>query len=167
MSQNKELRINQQEDSKRSMYLAKELLLNEDTIDIVSGTSGAPIATRTAETLVRLGYVKYSAIKTETNIVNDNRRTRLVLSLTKTANFKKLYDENAQKREELIKERETNNKDNNNNNYNKDDNRDKKRETNNNSNNNNNNNSNSTGFNKGSNSNVNVRGGLDNKQNKQ
>jgi hypothetical protein len=105
---NKELRINAQEGAKRSMYLAKELLLNNETIDIVSGTYGAPIAAKTAETLVRLGYVKYSSVRTETNIVNGNRRTRLVLSLQKTANFKKLYDENAKKRDELIKEREAN-----------------------------------------------------------
>lgn len=106
---NKELRINAQEGAKRSMYFAKELLNSSETIDIVSGTYGAPVATRTAETLIRLGYVKYTSIRTETNVVNGARKTRLVLTVTKTANFQKLYEENAAKRETLLKEKETNN----------------------------------------------------------
>jgi uncharacterized protein YfaP (DUF2135 family) len=95
MSQDtKELRVGANENAKRIMYLAKEFLLNNETIDVVSGTAGAIYATRAAEGLVRLQYVTYANIRTETNIVNERRRTRLVITLKKTSQFAKLYEEN-------------------------------------------------------------------------
>ena len=101
----KELRVTAGENAKRIMYLAKEFLVNNDSLDVVAGTSGAIIATRACETLLRLGYVNYSNIKTETNIVNNRRRTRLVITITKTSNFKKLYDENEVNRKKLQEQR--------------------------------------------------------------
>jgi hypothetical protein len=97
----KELRVGAGENAKRIMYLAKEFLQNQDHIDVVSGTQGAVIAARAAENLVRLNYVSYENIKTETTISNDRRRTKLVIRLKKTSEFKKLYDENEANRKKL------------------------------------------------------------------
>ncbi len=106
MSQDtKELRVGATENAKRIMYLAKEFLLNNETIDVVSGTAGAIHATRAAEGLVRLKYVTYSNIKTETNIINDRRRTRLVITLKKTNQFTKLYEENEANKKRLQEEK--------------------------------------------------------------
>jgi hypothetical protein len=90
----KELRVNPNENSKRVMYLIKEFLLNNDTIDVTSGTAGSPVSVRAAESLVRLGYVEYDGIKTDTTLSNNRRRTKLIIKLKKTHNFKALYDEN-------------------------------------------------------------------------
>jgi hypothetical protein len=107
MSQDiKELRVGASENAKRIMYLAKEFLLNNETIDVVSGTAGAIHATRAAEGLVRLQYVTYANIRTETNIVNERRRTRLVITLKKTNQFDKLYQENEANKKRLQEEKE-------------------------------------------------------------
>ena len=97
----KELFVRNEENSKRVMYLAKEFLLNADHIDVVSGTSSANTAARACENLVRLNYVTYDDIKTETTIANDRRRTRLVIRLRKTPNFNSLYEENVANRKKL------------------------------------------------------------------
>ncbi len=103
----KELRVNPGENSKRIMYLAKEFLLNQDHIDVVSGTAGAPIAARAVETLVRLNYVTYEDLKTETTVYNNHRRMKLVIRIKKTSEFKKLYEENEINRKKLQEGQET------------------------------------------------------------
>lgn len=90
----KELRINSNENSKRIMYLVKEFLINNDYVDLVSGTGGAPVSVRASESLARLGYVTYDGVKTDTTLANNRRRTKLVVRLRKTKDFKLLYDEN-------------------------------------------------------------------------
>jgi hypothetical protein len=107
MSQDtKELRVGANENGKRIMYLAKEFLLNNDTIDVVSGTAGSITLTRATEGLVRLKYCTYADIRTETNIVNGRRRTRLVVKLSKTPEFTKLYEENEANRKKYQEEKE-------------------------------------------------------------
>ncbi len=100
----KELFVRREENAKRVMYLAKEFLLNNDHIDVVSGTSSANTAANACENLVRLNYVTYDDIRTETSINNDRRRTRLVIRLRKTPNFKTLYEENVANRKKLQEE---------------------------------------------------------------
>jgi hypothetical protein len=90
----KELRVNPNENAKRVMYLIKEFLLNNETVDLTSGTAGSPVSVRAAESLVRLGYVEYDGIKTDTTLSNGRRRTKMIIKLKKTHNFKALYDEN-------------------------------------------------------------------------
>lgn len=90
----KEIKITAEESSKRAMYLIKEFLLNNDYVDIVSGTMGSPSSVRASESLVRLGYVTYEKVKTDTTLLNGKRRTKLIIRLRKTENFKALYDEN-------------------------------------------------------------------------
>jgi len=91
----KELRVNPTENSKRVMYLIKEFLLKNDYVNLISGTGGAPVSVRAAESLVRLGYVNYEIIKTDT-VLNqkERRKTKLLIKLRKTPDFKSLYDEN-------------------------------------------------------------------------
>jgi len=102
----KELRVNANENSKRIMYLIKEFLTNSDVLDVVSGTNGAPVSARAVESLVRLKYVTYEDIRTETSISEGRRRTRFVIRLKKTSDFQKLFDENEANRKKAIEERE-------------------------------------------------------------
>ena len=89
-----EIRIESNENSKRVMYLIKEFLLNNEYIDLVSGTAGSPVSIRTCESLVRLGYATYENVKTDTTLLNNKRRTKLIVRIKRTENFRKLYDEN-------------------------------------------------------------------------
>ena len=102
---NKELRVAAGENHKRIMYIVKEMLLNRETVDLVAGTQGANVAIRAAEALARLHYITYADIRTETLIIDERRRTRVVLSLKKTSEFKKLYDENEENRKKLQEEK--------------------------------------------------------------
>ena len=90
----KEIRINKSETSKRAMYLIKEFLLNNDYVDIKTGSLESPIAVRASESLVRLGYCIFEKVKTDTILLNNRRITKLIIRLRKTENFKALYDEN-------------------------------------------------------------------------
>jgi hypothetical protein len=103
----KEIRVNITDNTKRVMYLIKEFLLNNDYVNLISGTGGAPISVRAAESLVRLGYVHYELIKTDT-VLNqkERRKTKLLIKLRKNADFKALYDENEEirkKTQEILK----------------------------------------------------------------
>ena len=101
----KEIRIIPTQDAKQVMYLTKEFLLNNNVVDLTSGTQGAPVATRAADTLVRLNYVTYESVRTETSVMNDRRRTRLVIRLKKSKDFQKLYAENEERRKKNEEER--------------------------------------------------------------
>jgi hypothetical protein len=103
----KELRVGGNDNAKRVMYLAKEFLLNRDTIDLVSGTQGAPTVMKAAEALVRLKYVTYSDIRTETKVDEEKRRTKLTVSIAKTNQFAKLYEENEANKKKFQEERQT------------------------------------------------------------
>ena len=93
----KELRVNATDNCKRVMYLIKEFLLKNDYVNLISGTGGAPISVRAAESLVRLGYVTYDVIKTDT-VLNqkERRKTKLLVKLNKTKEYNDLYEENEQ-----------------------------------------------------------------------
>ena len=107
MSQDlKELRVGQNENAKRVMYLAKDLLLTNNTIEVYSGNMGAAVVARACETLVRLNYVTLADLRTETNIVEGVRRIKFVMRLTKTDQFQKLFDENEVNRKKKQEERE-------------------------------------------------------------
>ena len=93
--QSSELKVLPIDNSKKVMYNAKNLLGKFDEIELVSGTGGAPVAVRAAESLVRLGYVVYDSIKTDTILSNTNRRrTKLSIKLKKTKDYQKLFEEN-------------------------------------------------------------------------
>jgi hypothetical protein len=111
MSQDiKELRVGPSETPKRVMYLTKEFLLNNDMIDVVAGTASASSVARSCESLVRLNYISYVDLRTETQIVNERRRTRLVVRVKKTNQFDSLYQENEANRKKKEAERDEQNK---------------------------------------------------------
>ncbi len=90
-----EIKVLPIDNSKKIMYNAKNLLAKFDEIEFTSGTGGAPVAVRAAEDLVRLGYVIYESIKTDTILSNTGRRrTKLSIRMKKTADYQKLFEEN-------------------------------------------------------------------------
>ena len=87
------------------VYEAKKLMLEQDTIEVYSGTYGAQTVAQACEQLVRLNYVTVTDTRSETNIVEGNRRIKFVMGLKKTADFQKLYDENEANRKAKQEER--------------------------------------------------------------
>ena len=100
----KELIVDEYDHPKKVMYLAKELLISSEKLKLVASTNSSPNATKAAETLVRLGYVTFDNIQTATEIQN-GRRIKLYITLKKTANFQKVYDENIKFKKEKEAER--------------------------------------------------------------
>ena len=105
-SEPKELKVENFYHFKKVMYLAKELLLSNELLNLVSTTNSSSESTKAAEALVRLGYVTFENIQTLTEVKNDHRIIRLIITLKKTANFKKLYDENQEFKKQKESERE-------------------------------------------------------------
>ena len=80
--------------------------MKEDFVDLVSGTGGAPVSVRAAESLARLGYITYEKVYTDTTLANNRRRTKLIIRIRRTPEFKALYDENEEIRrrtQEILK----------------------------------------------------------------
>ena len=87
------------------VYEAKKLLLEQESIEVYSGTYGAQTVAQAVEQLVRLNYVTVTDVRSETNILEGNRRIKFVMRIKKTANFQKLYDENEANRKAKQEER--------------------------------------------------------------
>ena len=105
-SEIKELKVEHFDPFKKVIYLARELLISNELLNIISSTSSASTATRAAHTLVRLGYVTFENIQTLTEVKNDHRVIKLIITLKKAPNFQKLYDENQEFKKQKEKERE-------------------------------------------------------------
>ena len=112
MEEKGEITVEEHEHPRRIMKLAKTFLLNRDSLNIIAGTNSSPIATKAAETLTRYGYVTIENIKTLTEVRNDKRFIKLIITIKKTPDFKKIYDENeadtkrkAEEKEKLAKEK--------------------------------------------------------------
>ena len=105
-SEIKELPVAEYEHGKKVMYFAKDILRSSEKLNIVGNSRSAPVASRAAETLVRLGYVTFENIQTLTEIKNGRRSLKLIITLKKTPDFKKLYDENEKFKKEKELERE-------------------------------------------------------------
>ena len=105
----KEYKVEEYDNTKKVMYFVKEILKSNDRINMIAGTNSSPVATRAAETLVRFGYVTFDNIRTLTEIKNNRRTIRLIITLKKTGNFDKLYKENEEQRKKKQAEREENN----------------------------------------------------------
>ena len=108
-----ELKVEEYYHARKVMHLAKELLLKNEKLNLVSGTNTSPIASRASESLVRFGYVTIENIQTLTEVKNDRRNIKLIITLKKTSDFQKIYDENKeeikkkeQEREQQAKEKE-------------------------------------------------------------
>ena len=105
-SEIKEYKVEEYDNTKRVMYLVKEILKSSDRINIIAGTKSSAVGTRAAETLVRFGYVTFENIQSLTEVKNDRRSIRLIITLKKTGDFDKLYKENEEERKKKQAERE-------------------------------------------------------------
>ncbi len=102
----KEYIVEEYDNAKKVMYHVKEILKANDNINLTAYTNSSPIATRAAESLVRFGYVTFENIQTITDVKNNRRSIRLIITLKKTANFDKVYKENEEERNKKQAERE-------------------------------------------------------------
>ena len=109
-SELKEYKVEVYDNTKKVMYHIKEILRSNEKIKVTANTNSSPIATRAVESLVRFGYVTYEDIQTLTDVNNNRRSIRLIITLKKTANFDKLYEENEQERKRKQEEKEKENK---------------------------------------------------------
>ena len=100
-----ELEVKEYDHVKRVMHLAKDLLLSQERLNLIAGTNSSPTATKAAENLVRFGYVTYENIQTLTEVKNDRRFIKLIITIKKTSDFKKIYDANKEevKKKQMIK----------------------------------------------------------------
>ena len=105
-SEIKEYKVEEYDNTKKVMYLVKEILKSTDRINIISNTKSSAVGTRAAETLARFGYVTFENIQTLTEVKNDRRSIRLIITLKKTGDFDKLYKENEEERKKKQAERE-------------------------------------------------------------
>lgn len=108
-AQRNQLGVGGMQTSKQIVYEAKQLLLNQESIEVYSGTHGAQTVAQACEQLVRLKYVTVTDVRSETNVVEGSRRIKFVMKLQKTADFQKLYDENEANRKAKQEERERQN----------------------------------------------------------
>ena len=75
------------------MYVVKQVLKLKEQIDIRARTSAAAQVVRVAEALKRLGYITYVKYQT-TTVINEGRLQRfIIVTVKKTANFDKLFNE--------------------------------------------------------------------------
>ena len=104
-----ELSVEEHDHVRRVMKLAKTFLLTKERLNIISGTNSSPVATRASENLVRFGYVTIENIQTKTEVRMDRRFIKLIITVKKTPDFKKIYDENEirAKRRRRKKQRKT------------------------------------------------------------
>lgn len=75
------------------MYAVKQVLKAKEKVDIRARPSAAAQVVRVAEALKRLGYVTYLKYQT-TTVINEGRLQRfIIVTVKRTADFNKLFDE--------------------------------------------------------------------------
>ena len=90
------------------MYVVKQVLKTRETVDIRARPSGAAQVVRVAEALKRLGYITYVKYQT-TTVVNEGRLQRyIVVTVKKTKDFDKLFDEREKERNKMLDEKKKN-----------------------------------------------------------
>ena len=86
------------------MYVVKQVLLHKKKVDIKARPSAAAQVVRVAEALKRLGYITYLKYQT-TTIIDQGRLQRfIVVSVKKTPNFQKLFEEREAERTKRLEE---------------------------------------------------------------
>ncbi len=88
------------------MYIVKQALQHRDTVDIRARPLGAAQVVRVAEALKRLGYITYQKYYTTTTLQEGKLQRYIVVTVKKTSNFQKLYDEREAERKKLVESRE-------------------------------------------------------------
>ena len=86
------------------MYVVKQVLKTKEKVDIRARPSAAAQVVRVAEALKRLGYITYLKYQT-TTVINQGKLQRfIVVSVKKTSNFQKLFDEREAERTKRLEE---------------------------------------------------------------
>ena len=86
------------------MYVVKQVLKTKEKVDIRARPSAAAQVVRVAEALKRLGYITYLKYQT-TTIIDQGRLQRfIVVSVKKTPNFQKLFEEREAERTKRLEE---------------------------------------------------------------
>ncbi len=86
------------------MYVAKQVLLHKEQIDIRARPMAAAQVVRVAEALKRLGYITYVKYQTST-VPKEGRLQRFItVTVKRTPNFKKLYEEREQERAKRLEQ---------------------------------------------------------------
>lgn len=106
----KEIRVDFHDYHKKVMYMAREMLIGTERLKIIAGTNSSGTASKAAETLVRVGYVTYENIRTETIIDNNKRKTQFTITVKKTKDFERLYKENEEKKKKMEAEKKAKSK---------------------------------------------------------
>ena len=88
------------------MYIVKQVLKTRDSCDIRARPLGAAQVVRVAEALKRLGYINYVKYYTTTT-VNEGRLQRfIVVTVKKTKDFQRLFDEREAERSKMLASQE-------------------------------------------------------------
>ena len=88
------------------MYVVKQVLKTRESCDIRARPLGAAQVVRVAEALKRLGYINYVKYYTTTT-VNEGRLQRfIVVTVKKTKDFQRLFDEREAERSKMLASQE-------------------------------------------------------------
>ena len=88
------------------MFHIKEILKTNQKMDISAGTKSSETAIKVATTLERLGYITIENIQTLTIVEEGRRIIKLVVSVTKTSDFDKLFKEHEEERKRREEQRQ-------------------------------------------------------------
>ena len=88
------------------MYIVKQVLKAKETVDIRARPLGAAQVVRVAEALKRLGYITYVKYWTTTTVTDGRLQRYIIVTVKKTKDFQKLYDEREAERKKLVESRE-------------------------------------------------------------
>ena len=88
------------------MYVVKQVLRTRESVDIRARPLGAAQVVRVAEALKRLGYITYVKYMTTTTVTDGRLQRYIVVTVKKTKDFQKLYDEREAERKKNMEEQE-------------------------------------------------------------
>ena len=87
------------------MYVVKQVLKTKEKIDVRARPSGAAQVVRVVEALKRLGYITYVKYETTTVIEDGKLRRFIVVTVKKTKDFEKLFNEREAERTKFLEEK--------------------------------------------------------------
>lgn len=110
----KELFVRREDDFKRVAYLAKEFLKDSKDLKIISSHQSSATIAKVCSFLEEKGFVSITNVETKTEVrkferdgeQTSRRLLNFIMTVTKTNNFDKLYEEYQKEKEEKIKQRE-------------------------------------------------------------
>ena len=88
------------------MYVVKQVLRTRETVDIRARPLGAAQVVRVAEALKRLGYITYVKYWTTTTVTDGRLQRYIIVTVKKTKDFQKLFDEREAERKKNMEEQE-------------------------------------------------------------